>query len=188
MQKETYATHQQAFDQLAAIKQNDDAALKALYLENYSKVEAYVVKNHGTADEAKDIYQEAFIAVWRNIQLNKFTPATDSSLSGYLYRVAKNKWLDHLRSGHYKNKVPLEAADKDMAAGDGLADSQHSYLLAVRQNFFRLGQTCREVLQRFYFKKESMRTIALAFDWTEATAKNNKYRCLQQLRELIKKQ
>ncbi|HEY0040609.1 MAG TPA: hypothetical protein VGB71_08105, partial [Flavisolibacter sp.] len=59
-------------------------------------------------------------------------------------------------------------------------------LAAVRENFTKLGNNCRELLNRFYFQKESLRTIALAFQWTEATAKNNKYRCLQQLRELIK--
>lgn len=184
MQKETFAAHQTTA-QLAAIKQNDDAALKALYLENYSKVEAYVMANSGTADEAKDIYQEAFIAVWRNIQLNKFTPVNETSLGGYLYQVAKNKWLDHLRSGHHKKLVPLDGSENG-ALVEELPENQQAYLLALRKNFAKLGNTCRELLQRFYFGKESLRTIAQAFQWTEATAKNNKYRCLQQLREFIK--
>lgn len=186
MQKESYATGHQASAQLAAIKQNDEAALKALYLENYGKVETYVMNNNGTAEEAKDVYQEAFIAVWRNIQLNKFAPVNETSLAGYLYQVAKNKWLDHLRSGHYKKVVSLDGLENGTMAAEELPEQQEAYLSAVRKQFAKLGTNCRELLQRFYFKKESLRTIAQAFQWTEATAKNNKYRCLQQLRELIK--
>ncbi|HYO23063.1 MAG TPA: RNA polymerase sigma factor [Flavisolibacter sp.] len=185
MQKDTFATHHHITAQLAAIRENDEAALKALYTENYRKVEAYVLANSGTADEAKDVYQEAFIAVWRNIQLNKFAPVSETSLGGYLYQVAKNKWLDHLRSSHYQKVVALDGKENE-AAVEEQSDNREAYLLAVRKNFAKLGSTCRELLQRFYFQKESLRTIGMAFQWTEATAKNNKYRCLQQLRELIK--
>lgn len=182
MQKEASLTNHQ----LTAIKQNDEAALKALYQQNYGKVETYVLNNNGTVDEAKDVYQEAFIAVWRNIQLDRFRPANESSLSGYLYQVAKNKWLDHLRSGHYKKVVPLKDSDNGEADGSVVNEIELAYLSSVQENLARLGENCRELLKRFYYRKESLRLIAAAFDWTEATAKNNKYRCLQKLRELIK--
>ena len=52
-------------------KNNDEQVLKYLYVTNYAKIEKYVLSNSGTIDEAKDIYQEAFIAVWRNVQLDK---------------------------------------------------------------------------------------------------------------------
>jgi len=182
MQKEASLTNHQ----LAAIKQNDEAALKAFYQQNYGKVETYVLNNNGTVDEAKDVYQEAFIAVWRNIQLDRFTPGNESLLSGYLYRVAKNKWLDHLRSGHYKKVVPLKESENGEEEEAMVAENELAYLQAVRSNLAKLGDNCRELLQRFYYRKESLRFIAAAFDWTEATAKNNKYRCLQKLRDLIK--
>ena len=186
MHKEAFVTTQNTTDQLTAIKENNEAVLKMLYQENFPKIENYVLNNNGTAEEAKDIYQEAFIAVWRNIQLDKFTPANGTSLSGYLYQVAKNKWLDHLRSGHYKNIVSLNGHENGTQAIEALPDNQQAYLAAVRASFTKLGNNCRELLNRFYFQQESLRTIAIAFQWTEATAKNNKYRCLQQLRELIK--
>ena len=52
-------------------KNNDEQVLKYLYVTNYPKIEKYVLSNSGTIDDAKDIYQEAFIAVWRNVQLDK---------------------------------------------------------------------------------------------------------------------
>lgn len=186
MQKEVSTGENQTIAQLAAIRQNDEAALKALYKENYGKVESYVLANNGTAEDAKDIYQEAFIAVWRNIQLGKFTPVNETSLGGYLYQVARHKWLDQLRTGQHKKVVPLDSADNNSWLADGLPEGEQAYLQAVRKAFGKLGANCRELLQRFYFRKETLRTIAAVFNWTEATAKNNKYRCLQQMREQIK--
>lgn len=186
MQKNTSVTGSGLTAQLAALKQNNEAALKALYLENYPKIESYVLNNNGTAEEAKDVFQEAFIAVWRSVQLDKFTPHHQTSLSGYLYRVAKNKWLDHLRSGRYKRTVPLQAVEDGDVAAEELTGDEESHLQAATAAFSKLGEACRELLKRFYFGKESLRTIASAFGWTEATAKNNKYRCLQGLREGLK--
>ena len=174
------------FEHFNAIKANNESALKSLYAGNYFKVEKYVLNNNGTIEDAKDIYQEAFIATWRNIQLDKFYPENENALEGYLFRIAKNKWLDHLRSGHYK-KVTRINDSADIFPEDLLPEEDIEYIAEVKNKFKNLGENCREVLTRFYYKKESMRTIAENFDWTEATAKNNKYRCLQRLRALLKK-
>lgn len=169
-----------------AIKANEEGALKSLYADNYFKIEKYVLNNSGTVEDAKDVFQEAFIAVWRNIQLEKFYPENENSLAGYLYRIAKNKWLDHLRSGHYKKTTTIGDSAGEIT-DELLPEEDEKYITDVRKQFENLGENCREVLTRFYYKKESMRIIAEKFDWTEATAKNNKYRCLQKLRELLKK-
>lgn len=174
------------FEHFNAIKANDESALKSLYEDNYLKVEMYVLNNKGTSQDAKDIFQEAFIAVWRNIQLDKFYPENESALKGYIYRIAKNKWLDHLRSAHYKKTIELKETAETLPE-DRLSEEDVQYIIEVKNKFRQLGKNCREVLTRFYYKKESMRTIAEKFEWTEATAKNNKYRCLQRLRELLKK-
>lgn len=167
-----------------ALKVNDEVALTQLYSGNYAKIEKYVLQNNGTIDDAKDIFQEAFIAVWRNIQLDKFYPESERALEGYLYRIAKNKWLDHLRSGRYKRTTTM--TEKGIShEEDPTVDYAEEYIEHVKSEFKNLGDNCREVLTRFFYLKESMRVIAQKFDWTEATAKNNKYRCLQRLRELI---
>lgn len=184
MQQNTTQNIDSSIDQVAAIKANDDKALNQLYQENYGKVERFILMNSGTKEHAKDIYQEAFIAVWRNIQLERFYPNSETALSGYLFQIAKNKWIDYLRSNHHKKmKVisqPIEATTEDVAHHE---DDQ--YVEKVKKHFQDLGENCKEVLISFYYRRESMRTIAARFNWTEATAKNNKYRCLQKLRQLL---
>ena len=60
------------------------------------------------------------------------------------------------------------------------------YMEKMKLHFARMGNPCKDVLHRFYFLKQSLSEIAADFSWTEATAKNNKYRCLQKLRGMVK--
>lgn len=186
MSQEKATINTTALQQIAAIKADDHLVLKALYQDNYPGVEKFVLANNGSADEARDVFQEAFLACWRNIQMDRFVPESGNALSGYLYRIARNKWMDHLRSGRYLKTVPLVEEQVEQAEEEEVEPQQAAYLKAVRENFTRLGQNCQDVLTRFYFKKESMSEIAQAYDWTDATARNTKYRCLQKLKEFLK--
>lgn len=170
-----------------AIKRNDEEALKSFYVKNYAAVESYILVNKGTRDDAKDVYQEAFIAMWRNIQLDKFFPLNEDSLAGYLYRIARNKWTDHLRTMYFKKTTPLNDSVTPPVMEDMVKEEDMEYIQQVKEKFSGLGDHCRELLSRYYYKKESLRVIAERFKWTEATAKNNKYRCMQRLRDLLKK-
>ena len=92
---------------VALIKKNDAATLKLLYKTNFAKVKRYVQKNSGNEQEAKDVYQEAFVAMWRNIKDNKFSAESETAINGYLFQIAKYKWLDQVRSARYKNTTFL---------------------------------------------------------------------------------
>lgn len=169
-------------EQAAAVLANDDKALETLYTDNFYKTEAFVTANSGTAEEAKDIYQEAFIAAWQNIKAGRFVPQNGSSLEAYLFQIAKYKWYDHLKAAKKMSVVPVEDNSFIETAYN---EEEERYIEKVQDHFKNLGEPCRQVLTLFYFMKQSMTKIAAAFSWTEATAKNNKYRCLQRLRNMV---
>lgn len=171
---------------LPAIKANDEQVLRQLYAGTYPSVVRYVQKNSGTEDDAKDIYQEAFLAAWRNIQLDKFQATEPSALSAYIFQIAKNKWIDHLRSTKTKQTISLEDGMLNGVTTDMVPPENAEYLDAVKKQMQSLGEKCRDLLNRFYYHKQSIREIAEHFNWTEPSAKNNKYRCLQELRTLVK--
>lgn len=161
---------------------DDDKALEALYKANFFKTEAFVLVNNGTSEQAKDIYQEAFIATWQNVKAGRFVPQKDSSLEAYLFQIAKYKWYDHLKAAKKMHVVQLEEGPFTDTVYN---EEEEKYIASVQQHFKNMGEPCRQVLTLFYYMKQSMATIAAAFSWTEATAKNNKYRCLQRLRSLV---
>jgi RNA polymerase sigma factor (sigma-70 family) len=186
MQQDKFKEHTRGFEQLNAIKANDEKVLQHFYQANYPKIEKYVLSNQGSEEQAKDIFQDAFIVVWRNIQLDKFSPENETSLSGYLFQVGKNKWLDQLRSGHHRKVVPIDLVNLEFKQEEILSGEEQEYINTVKHYFKNLGDTCREVLIKFYYHNAPLKQIASDFNWTEPTTRNNKYRCLQQLKELIK--
>ncbi len=169
-----------------AIKTNNQKVLKQLYQNNFKKIEIYIVQNNGSMPQAKDTYQEAFLAMYQNIKAGKFTPTNETALQGYLYQIAKNKWTDFLRSSQYKKTAPL--IDNFHQASDSLEDDESfrsdEKLEATMAAFAKLGGECKELLTKFYFNKKSLRDIAAELNLAEASARNKKYRCIQKLREI----
>ena len=179
---------------IAAIKINDSVALKALYISNYPKIESLVLKNSGTKEDAKDIYQDAFIVVWNNIKNNSFTPLNETAIQGYLYNIAKNKWMDVVRSSRFKktntaiNESTLVNKSGDINDLNHEEDVQNKKLNTAMEAFKILGQPCKQLLTTFYFDKKSLRDIASELLIDEASVRNKKYRCMQKLRALVKPQ
>ncbi len=175
-----------------AIKANNDVVLKSLYTNNYHKIEALVLKNSGTKDHAKDVYQDAFIVVWKNIKQDKFVPQNQSSINGYLYTIAKNKWMDVLRSQGYKKTIvasqlhhfEIKDEENNDIDDDILKDKR---LEDVMLAFKNLGDACKSLLHKFYFEKKSMNLIAEELALDSASTRNKKYRCMQKLREIALK-
>lgn len=172
------------------LKTNDSVILKEFYKSNYQKIEVFVLKNSGTIDHAKDIYQEAFISVWKNVKNNKFKPQNETALQGYLYQIAKNKWMDVLRSKNFKKTNTLNDKKQiiysDKTYNNELEENEFEKNLNKIMNVFKvLGQPCKQLLTTFYFDKKSLRDIALELKIEETTARNKKYRCMQKLRELV---
>lgn len=173
-------------EQLTAIKANDERFMHQLYVDNFDRVKQFVLRNSGTVDDAKDIYQEAYLSVWRNIKMDKFTPRHNGALEAYLLQIARYKWLDHLRSLFHKNTTSLKSAHENLMTFEELDDITEKRLMLIKASFRTLAAGCQKLLTRFYFNNESIKQIATDMEWTEATAKNNKYRCMEKLRNLLK--
>ena len=175
-----------------AVQANNETVLEQLYHQNYFKTESYILKNNGTMPQAKDIYQEAFITMWQNVKEGKFTPSNETALQGYLYQIAKFKWMDHLRSAHYKQTGSLsdvfELKDTSTDMPHEMDLEQQERRAKGMQAFKKLGKECKELLEVFYFEKKSLREIAAQFNIGEASARNKKYRCIQKLRSLTGQQ
>ncbi|WP_425076524.1 RNA polymerase sigma factor [Psychroserpens sp. S379A] len=171
-----------------AIKANDQIALKQFYMNNYFKIEALVLKNSGSVEHAKDLYQESFITVWKNLKADKFTPKNETALQGYLYQIAKNKWMDVLRSKTFKktNSLSDETLDvlKHESEDVSIEDEYSTKLIATMSAFKNLGQPCKQLLTHFYFEKKSLRVIASELQLGEASVRNKKYRCMEKLRSI----
>src|SRR5690606_3736649 len=169
---------------LTGIASGDAGALKALYRDYFPMVLHMVVQNSGTAEEAKDVLQEAVIVLYDRISQGKFE--LNSKLKTYLYAVCRRLWLKQLGGyertfqdvTHYEETIPVE---DDLAVHEEKDQQMALMELALNQ----LGEPCRSIIQEFYVMGRSMQEICEKFGYTNAdNAKNQKYKCLQRLKKI----
>src|SRR5690606_9108228 len=166
------------------IKENDTSTLKQLYKNNFAKVKRYVEKNNGDEQQAKDLYQEAFLAMWRNTKDDKFTAQSENAINGYLFQIAKYKWLDHIRSVRYKNTTFINREIEYDEPEVEESELQNKKIKIIMDAIGNLGERCQTMLKLFYFERRPFKEIAVIMEMDEASARNAKYRCQEQLKKM----
>lgn len=169
---------------VALIKKNDAATLKELYKTNFAKVKRYVLKNNGDEQQAKDVYQEAFLAMWRNIKDDKFSSVSETAINGYIFQIAKHKWLDYVRSVKYKNTTFINREIEYDEPETDENEAQNRKIKLIMESLSSLGERCQLLLKLFYFERKPFKEIAEIMAIDEASARNAKYRCQEQLKKL----
>jgi len=167
------------------IVSKDNTTFSYLYTEYKNMIFSMVKKNSGDDTDAHDVFQDGLVALWVNISSGKYQLSENVKLSSYLYTLCRNIWISKIR----KRKPTQELLEKDEQAlsMDIDADTdKYDKVNALMQNLKKLGTTCQQLLKLFYYEKKSLKLIAEKMSITEKTAKNNKYRCMQNLRSLYK--
>jgi RNA polymerase sigma factor (sigma-70 family) len=164
---------------IARIKKGDERALDFLYKKNYKMMTNMIIKNNGSEEEAKDIYQEALIVVWQKVLSPDFV--LSSKISTYLYSICQNLWRKELER---KNRHTGE----DEITQTVITDiDKKERIEVINQCINDLGETCRAILTYYYFDDMSMAEIAEKMGFANAdTAKTKKYKCKQELDKKIK--
>lgn len=168
---------------LEGLRRNDAAVVQELYDLHFPTVRQFIIQNSGTANDAQDVFQEAMTVLWLNAREGRVTASEDNDLGGYLFRVARNKWLDTVRSAAHRNGQ--QAMDSELVA-DTVADSAASEvedrIAGLRAIYTRLDERCRLVLDRFYYQQQDLATIATELGVDEGSIRTIKYRCMMKLR------
>lgn len=160
------------------ICKGDERALEVLYEKYYRMMTQMVIKNSGTEQEAKDIYQEALVVFWQKSVSGNLV--LTSKISTYIYSICQNLWRKEL-----DRKKRLSSEEKDSPEFPTHDVEERAKL--INECISQMGDTCKKVLMYYYFDGMSMQEIAdkLGFANTN-TAKTKKYKCKQKLDELVR--
>jgi len=153
-----------------------DADAWAELVERYSRyVYAIVVQGFRLPQQdAEDVFQDVFAKAYEHLARLR----DDSALRPWLAQLTRNACLDRLRvAPREEATAELEPAGFD----DTLAVLDEA--LAVREALGRLSPDCREVLDRFFTRDESYRTIGGALGIPSGTIASRISRCLEHLRD-----
>jgi RNA polymerase sigma factor (sigma-70 family) len=170
---------------LRGLAENDTKAIETIYKDNFKMVQAFILNNSGSYDDARDIFQEAMITLYEKAKSESFV--LTSQIKTYIYSVCRRLWLKRLQQmGRY---VPQsEILDETIAVEDDIAihEKRNADFAIMDRAMNSLGEPCKSLLESYYLQKKGMHEIAADFGYTNAdNAKNQKYKCLMRLKKLF---
>jgi RNA polymerase sigma-70 factor (ECF subfamily) len=161
---------------VARCREGDQNAWREL-VERFSRyVYAIATQAFRLPDQdAEDVFQEVFARTYEHLGRLR----DDAAIRPWLAQLARRLCIDRLRAGRREEPAPAE--DLEAGAADETIERLGEALL-VHDALSALGGDCREVLDRFFARDESYRTIADALDVPPGTVASRISRCLDKLR------
>ncbi len=177
-----YDTEKALLEGLAA---NETDAVETIYRENYTMIQAFIVKNNGYPEDARDIFQEAMIVLFEKAKLNTFV--LSCQIKTYLYSVCRRLWLKKLQQqNRYFPSVELLRETVPVENEIEAHEKKTADLDLLEGALTKIGEPCKSILEAYYIQKKSMPEIATSFGYTNAdNAKTQKYKCLVRLKKLF---
>ena len=179
---------------IRAAQQGDQTAFERLvhsYDQNVLRLAYNLLRSQ---EDARDIYQEAFLRVHRNLHSFRF----DCSFHTWLYRIVTNLCLDHLRKRKVRREeatvVETEDGLKDRVGGfaETRAASDPQRHTMSRQLQERIGAVLseltpreRSVFEMRHHQGMRLRAIGEVLGTTEEAAKNCLFRATQKMRAAL---
>jgi RNA polymerase sigma factor (sigma-70 family) len=124
-------------------------------------------------EDAEEVFQEVFSRAYQH--LGKLRD--DEAIRPWLAQLTRRLCIDRLRAGSTEHPEELPDA---AAADDVIARLDEA--MAVHEALATLPDNCREILDRFFARDESYRTIGEALDLPSGTVASRISRCLAKLR------
>ncbi len=145
-------------------------------------------------EDAQDVYQEAFLRVYRNINNFRF----DCSFHTWLYRIVTNLCLDQMRRRKVRREEPtvIATAEGSLDRTDSMPDPRADgdpqrklYSGQIRRKVKEVlgGLTARErmVFEMRHYQGLRLRNIGEILGTTEEAAKNCLFRANQKMRAAL---
>ncbi|MEI7734325.1 MAG: sigma-70 family RNA polymerase sigma factor [Ferruginibacter sp.] len=170
---------------LKGLAENDKQAIETIYRENFAVIQAFIINNNGSADDARDIFQEAMIVLFEKSRSGSFE--LSSQLKTYIYSVCRRLWLKKLNqnqrySGHIENMEETISVEEDLESHE----KRNTDFILMENAMSKIGEPCKSLLDAYYIQKKHMQEIAADFGYTNAdNAKTQKYKCLMRLKKLF---
>ena len=172
-----------------------DVDLGKFAVGQWSKTLQFLRKNFPLSeDDCKDVFQESFLILHRNISEGK-TDNLKSSLSTYFIGICRNKAMEMVRDNSKnaesssidnvftENGVQPDKAKKLLDIYDNVAEVEAEKEKIVQRIVNALPSPCNELLWGFYRDNFNMKTLADMFGYSsENSVKVTKHRCCEKFR------
>jgi len=155
----------------------DDDAWEEL-VERFSRY-VYAIASQGfrlREHDAEDVFQDVFARVYSRLD----TLRDDAAIRPWIAQLTRRLCLDRLAAAARE-----EPSDELAVAPADARLTELDEAFAVHEALAQLPEPCREVLDRFFTRDESYRTIGEALGLPAGTIASRISRCLRKLREQL---
>jgi len=133
-------------DLLRGLRTRDNTAYAQLYAGHYPAIEWHVRQRGGSAAAAQDVFQETLLVLLARLDQPDF--ALTAALKTYVFAIAANLWLKHLRRD--RRYEPLDDTPDDRLAAATLPDAavadEEDSAVQARHWLARLTARCQQLL------------------------------------------
>ncbi|BDC51932.1 RNA polymerase subunit sigma-24 [Bryobacterales bacterium F-183] len=182
------------FALIRAAQAGDQSAFEQLVRSYDQSVLRLALNLLRSQEDASDVYQEAFLRVYKNLNAFRF----DCSFHTWLYRIVTNLCLDHLRKRKVRREEPsvvatsdgvldrLDQVTEERADGDPARRMYSDQLRArIQSKMEELTPRERMVFEMRHFQGMRLRAIGDVLGTTEEAAKNCLFRATQKMRSAL---
>jgi RNA polymerase sigma-70 factor (ECF subfamily) len=162
---------------VARCRAGDDAAWREL-VDRFSRY-VYAIAVQGfrlPQQDAEDIFQEVFARVYERLDSLR----EDEAVRPWIAQLARRLCIDRLRAGARESDADIDELP-EFPAEDDLTALEEAF--DVHEAMAGLPENCRQILDRFYARDESYRTIGDTLGLPAGTIASRISRCLDKLRE-----
>jgi len=146
------------------------------FVERFSRY-VYAICGRGfrlAQQDSEDVFQEVFARAYERLSDLR----SDDAVRPWLAQLTRRLCIDKLRL--LSRDTPSEAEPDDREVDDLLGRLNEA--MAVRAALDSVGDPCREILDRFFCRDESYRTIGDSLDIPAGTIASRISRCLEKVR------
>ena len=146
------------------------------FVERFSRY-VYAICGRGfrlAQHDAEDVFQEVFARAYERLPALR----SDDAVRPWLAQLTRRLCIDRLR---LNARDTLSETEPDEREVDDVL-SQLDEAMSVRAALDRVGDPCREILDRFFCRDESYRTIGEMLEIPAGTIASRISRCLEKVR------
>ena len=171
------------------LRKGNEKLLSEIYMKYRNQFIGYSTKRYPLDFEVlKEIYQDMIMALYNNILEGRLIVLT-SSLKSYLFEIGKHMIYKHLRQRNINIEYSDAVNERFSYIPDIVSenDEEDEISIFLKAEIKKLGEKCYQILKMFYYEKQKMEQIAAVLNFSSIdSAKTQKYKCFEKLRESVK--
>lgn len=166
-------------------KGKDQEVLDILYQKLLPVLKDYILKNSGSREDVKDLFQDTLLITYKKVRLDGFVPNGD--MLGYMFTIAKNSWKK--TAVKEQQKSSLEDSLKEVSSDE--SGALNTLILREKTKasmdiLNALGAQCAELLKLRIYENLDLEEIAQKMNMSNTNVvKSTIYRCKNKLRDKI---